>query len=77
VRYDTLSLRVKESRAGALTGKTRFVEVPPAPPRMAAQGQLATIELSRADGTRLTMRLSEPSTIEVRSLIDAFCRVPG
>jgi len=73
VRYDTLSLRLKESSATAATGRAGFVELP-TPPSVAMRGQATVIELSRADGTRLTMRLGEQGTIEVRSLIDAFCR---
>lgn len=73
VRYDTLSLRVKESGAAASAVGTGFVELPSLP-RESASTQATVIELSRADGARLTLRLGDQSTIEVQPLIDAFCR---
>lgn len=72
VRYDTLSFRLKQAGGTTLPAQMAFVEVP-APPRARSAAQATVIEVSRADGTRLTVRLDE--RVEIGSLIDVFCRV--
>lgn len=71
VRYDTLRRRLEESSVEPERTVHGFVELRSAGP-IAAPEQASTIELSRADGTRLTIRLAG-NEIDPRSLIDHFC----
>jgi len=80
VRYDTLSFRLRTSGPPA-TSMPGFVELPPPPPPLAPPPRLpppeqpTVIEITRADGTRLTIR--QASAIELQPLVAAFCRAQG
>jgi len=51
----------------------RFVEVP-APPYPPGGDERGTVEVRHADGARLILRLSDPGSAELLSLVEAFLR---
>ena len=78
VRHDGLKRRVAESDtdAAAASASPGFVDlgsisstVSSAPSGLPE----AVVELTQADGTRLTVRLPSRAVIDLRALVDAFC----
>ncbi len=75
VRYETLRRRLGESSTETEPAdKARFVELGSAIASTEVASSSVTVELSRGDGTRLTVRLPSDSAVDVKSLIGAFCR---
>jgi hypothetical protein len=78
VRHDGLKQRLAGGEAG--TGKatsTGFVDLGPVMPDTACASSGrgdAVVEMTRADGARLTVRLPARAGIDVQSLVASFCR---
>ena len=79
VRHDGLKRRLAETETGADVPSVSpgFVDLGPISSSVGSAPSgcpEAVVELTQADGTRLTVRLSSRTAIDVRALVDAFCR---
>lgn len=76
VRHDGLKRRVAETDADAASAAAGFVDLGSISSSVASApsgSPEAVVELTQADGTRLTVRLPSRAAIDLRALVDAFC----
>ena len=74
VRYEGLKSRLAPAKARSAEPKdARFVELGPALGRARGEAGVTTVELSRADGARLSLRVPDGG-VDVQSLMSAFCQ---
>jgi len=77
VSYDSLSARVgarKPKRHAAEGRGTAFVELVPPSPLEAASPNGPVLELTRADGQKLTLRLADTRELDLPGLVREFWR---
>jgi hypothetical protein len=77
VNYESLRSRVEgkpRTGRGEASGAVGFVELDGARALGAPEREAATVELSRPDGARLTMRLEGRGALDLLGLAEAFWR---